>query len=295
MNVGFIGIGAMGEGMARNLLAAGHRVAVYNRTRARAQAMAKDGATVADCPADACRNDVVINMLADDRAVEDVVFGSGDFLSAMPSHGVHVSMATISAALGGRLVQAHAGAGRAYVSAPVFGRPEAAAAARLFIIAAGPADAVAKCQPVFDAMGQRTFVIGENPVAANIVKISGNFMLASLIETLGEAFALTRSYDIDPEQYLEVLTNTIFPAPVYQTYGGMIAKETYEPAGFKLSLGLKDIRLALAAADPAMVPMPIASLIRDRFLTAMARGYEDLDWSALGRVCAEDAALKTSG
>jgi 3-hydroxyisobutyrate dehydrogenase-like beta-hydroxyacid dehydrogenase len=291
MHIGFIGIGAMGQGMARNLLKAGHGVTVFNRTRGRAEALQDEGAIVVDTAAEAARNDVVISMLADDRAVEDLVFGSDDFLSGIPAGGVHVSMATISAALGDRLARAHADAGRGYVSAPVFGRPDAAAAAKLFIVAAGPSDAVARCGPAFDAMGQRAFVVGEDATAANIVKISGNFMLASLIETLGEAFALTRKYGIEPEQYLDILTNTIFPAPVYKNYGGIIAREAYEPAGFKLSLGLKDIGLALAAAEPVAVPMPIASLVRDRFLTALARGYQDMDWAALGRVCADDAAL----
>ena len=291
MNIGFIGIGRMGLGMVRNLLRAGHEIAVYNRTRARAEALAGDGATVVDSALDACANELVISMLADDRAVEDIVFDGGGFLSALPSGAVHVSMATISAALGGRLAAAHAQAGYGYVSAPVFGRPDAAAAAKLFIMAAGPADAVARCQSAFDAMGQRTFVVGEDPVAANVVKICGNFMLASTIEIMGEAFALSRNHGIDPEQFLEVMTNSIFSAPLYKNYGEMMARDTYEPAGFKFVLGLKDVRLALEAADQVTVPMPVASLVRDRFLTGMKRGYEDLDWGALGRVCADDAGL----
>lgn len=292
MNVGFIGVGAMGQGMVRNLLQAGHAVTIYNRTRGRAEALAANGAVVVATAADVCRaSEIVISMLADDRAVEALVFGEDKFLQALAPNAVHVSMATISVALGERLTQAHASAGSVYVSAPVFGRPPAAASAQLFVIAGGPAAALARCQPLFDAMGQRTFVVGERPAAANIVKISGNFMLASLIETLGEAFALTRKHGIDPEQFLEVLTNSIFPAPVYKNYGGMIARDTYEPAGFKLALGLKDIRLALAAADGVTMPMPAASVIRDQYLTAMTRGYQDLDWAALGRVCADDAGL----
>lgn len=292
MNVGFIGVGAMGQGMVRNLLQAGHAVTIYNRTRGRAEALAANGAVVVATAADVCRaSEIVISMLADDRAVEALVFGEDEFLQALAPNAVHVSMATISVALGERLTQAHASAGSVYVSAPVFGRPPAAASAQLFVIAGGPAAALARCQPLFDAMGQRTFVVGERPAAANIVKISGNFMLASLIETLGEAFALTRKHGIDPEQFLEVLTNSIFPAPVYKNYGGMIARDTYEPAGFKLALGLKDIRLALAAADGVTMPMPAASVIRDQYLTAMTRGYQDLDWAALGRVCADDAGL----
>jgi len=291
MNIGFIGIGRMAAGMVRNLLKAGHQVQVYNRTRSKAEALADDGAMVVDLIAETCANELVISMLADDRALEEVVFGAEDFIGAMPAGGVHVSMATISEAMGRRLTDTHADAGRGYVSAPVFGRPDAAATAKLFIVAAGAADAIARCQPAFDVMGQRTFVVGDEPVAANVVKITGNFMLASVIETLAEAFALSRKYGIDSNELLELLTSTLFSAPVYKSYGAMIAEERYEPAGFKLALGLKDISLALEAAGAMSVPMPIASVVRDRFLTGIARGYQDLDWAALGKVCADDAGI----
>ncbi|MFT4562050.1 MAG: 3-hydroxyisobutyrate dehydrogenase-like beta-hydroxyacid dehydrogenase [Gammaproteobacteria bacterium] len=291
MNIGFIGIGRMAVGMVRNLLAAGHSVQVYNRTRARAEELASHGAEVVDSIAAACDNELVISMLADDRAIEDVVFGDVDFINALPSDGVHVSMATISEKMGRRLRDSHSTAGRAYVSAPVFGRPDAAAAAKLFIVAAGIPSAIARCQPAFDVMGQRTFVLGEDAVAANVVKITGNFMLASVIETLGEAFALSRKYGIDSEDLLELLTSTLFTAPVYKGYGALIAKEQYEPAGFKLNLGLKDISLALEAADAKSVSMPLASAVRDQFLVGIERGYQDLDWAALGKVCADDAGL----
>lgn len=291
MNIGFIGIGRMALGMVRNLLSAGHSVKIYNRTRAKAEALEADGAVVVDDIRDVCSNELVISMLADDKALEDVVFGDVDFVNAMPSDGVHVSMATISEAMGRRLSELHTAANRAYVSAPVFGRPDAAAAAKLFIVAAGTAESIERCQPAFDAMGQRTFVVGDKPVAANVVKITGNFMLASVIETLGEAFALSRKYDIDPENLLELLTSTLFSAPVYKGYGAMIAKENYEPAGFKLNLGLKDIGLALEAAQSMGVNMPIANAVRDQFLVGIERGYQDLDWAALGRVCADDAGL----
>ncbi len=292
MRIGFLGVGAMGDGMARNLSKAGHKVAAFNRTRERAEALASDGVRVADTVRDACEDaELVVSVLADDRAIEEIVFGGDAFLTTLAPGAVHACMATISVAMGRRLAEAHTAAGRGYVSAPVFGRPPAAAAAKLFIVAAGEDAALSRCQPAFEAMGQRTFTVGRDPVAANIVKIGGNFMLASAIETLGEAFALTRSYGIDPEQFLEVLTQTIFPGPVYQNYGGMVARDVYEPAGFKLALGLKDVGLALSAAQSETVPMPIASVVRDRYLTALARGYQDLDWAALGRVCAEDAGL----
>jgi 3-hydroxyisobutyrate dehydrogenase-like beta-hydroxyacid dehydrogenase len=292
MKAGFIGLGSMGQAMARNLCKVGHTVTVYNRTRSRAEELKADGAIVADTPADACRGDVVITMLADDHAVEEVVLGNGGFISALTPETIHISMSTISVALSERLTEAHSKAGRTYVAATVFGRPDAAAAAKLFIIAAGPTEAIKRCKPIFDALGQRTSVIGNNPHDANVVKLSGNFLIAAVIESLGEAFALIRKYGIDPERYLEILTNTLFSAPVYKTYGGIIAQERYEPAGFKLPLGLKDVRLALLAAEETEVPMPTASLIRDHFLSAMARGYRELDWAALALVCAENAGLE---
>ncbi len=291
MDVGFIGLGNMGQAMARNLLNAGHRVTVYNRTREKAEALASQGALVAESPADACRGPVVITMLADDAAVEAVTFGHGNLLSARGQGAVHISMSTISVALSDRMAEAHQRAGHAYVAAPVFGRPDAAAAAKLFIIAGGPEKAIADCQPLFDAIGQRTFAVGEKPSSANLIKLSGNFLIASMLESLGEAFALVRKSGIDPHRYLEILTNTLFSAPVYKTYGSIIADERYEPAGFAMALGLKDIRLALAAADALAAPMPVASLVHDHFLAGVARGAGDSDWSGIARLCAADAGL----
>jgi 3-hydroxyisobutyrate dehydrogenase-like beta-hydroxyacid dehydrogenase len=291
MDVGFIGLGNMGTAMARNLLKAGHRVTVYNRTRGKAERLASEGARVVDRPGEACHGDAVITMLADDNAVESVVFGDGGVISSLGENTVHISMSTISVALSERLAQMHAKVRRAYVAAPVFGRPEAAAAAKLFIVAAGPRQAIMRCQPLFDAMGQKTFDMGENPSAANLVKLSGNFLITSIIESLGEAFALTRKSGIEPHQFLDVLTNSLFSAPIFKTYGGIIADEKYQPAGFKLSLGLKDVRLALAAADALLVPMPFASQIHDHFLTAVAQGQGDIDWSGLARLAASNAGL----
>ncbi|MBF9233096.1 NAD(P)-dependent oxidoreductase [Microvirga alba] len=291
MDVGFIGLGHMGLGMARCLLGAGHRLVVYNRTRGKASALAAEGAQVADRPGDACRSDAVITMLADDQAVEDLVFGSGELLSALGSSTVHVSMSTISVALSEKLADAHGQAGQAYLAAPVFGRPDATEAAKLFIMAAGPDAAITQCQPLFDAMGQKTFVVGERQSQANVVKLAGNFLIASVLESLGEALALVRKSDVDAHLFMELLTETLFSAPVYKTYGSIIADERYEPAGFKMALGLKDIRLALAAADAKTVPMPIASLLRDHFLAGVARGEGDSDWSALARLAARNAGL----
>ena len=292
MKIGFVGLGNMGQAMARNLCKAGHTVSVYNRTRSRAEELEADGALVVDTPADACGGDVVITMVSDDRAIEEIVLGSGGFVGALAPETIHISMSTISANLSKRLTEVHSRAGRGFVSAPVFGRPDAAAAGKLFIVTAGAPEAVGRCKPVFDALGQKTFVIGENPSDANIVKLSGNFLVASVIESLGEAFALIRKSGIDQDVYLDVLTNSLFTAPVYKTYGNLIAREEYEPAAFKVPLGLKDIKLALSAADDVDVSMPFASLIHDHFLTAIARGYEELDWTSLALLSAENAGLE---
>ena len=290
MRIGFVGAGAMGVGMIGNLLKAGHAVTVWNRSKGPLEGLNEAGAHIANTPADCAAQDIVISMLADDAAVAEVTLDPA-FISAMPSHGLHLGMATISVAMGDRLTEAFASAGRGYVSAPVFGRPPAAAAAQLFIIAAGEPAAIARCQPLFDVLGQRSFVVGERPSLANVVKLSGNFMLASMIETLGEAFALTRKHGINPQQYLDILTSTLFTAPVYKVYGGLIAGEQYEPAGFKLALGLKDVRLAQAAADAAMVPMPFAGVLHDRYMTAVAQGHGHLDWAGIARLAAEAAGL----
>jgi 3-hydroxyisobutyrate dehydrogenase-like beta-hydroxyacid dehydrogenase len=292
MKIGFVGLGNMGQAMARNLCSAGHTVSVYNRTRSRAEELKADGVHIVDTPADASRGDVVITMLSDDAAVEAVVLGDGGLIYALRQETVHISMSTISAALSKRLAEAHHRAGRAYVAAPVFGRPGAAAAGKLFILAAGSPEPIEKCMPVFDVLGQKTFVVSENPWDANIVKLSGNFLVASVIESLGESLALIRKYGIDQDKFLDVLTGSLFTAPVYKTYGDMMAREDYEPAGFKLPLGLKDIRLMLAAAEDIETPMPTASLIHEQFLTALARGYRELDWSSLGLLSAENAGLE---
>jgi len=291
MDVGFIGLGQMGQAIARNLLKAGHHVTAYNRTREKAEALVADGAKVAGSPAEAWRNPVVFTMLAEDAAVEAVTFGDGAGLSTLGQGAVHISMSTISVDLSDRLAEAHQKARQVYVAAPVFGRPEAAAAAKLFIVAGGEQSAVAHCQPLFDAIGQRTFVVGEKPSSANLVKLSGNFLLASMIECLGEAFALVRKGGIDPHAYLEIVTGTLFSAPAYKTYGALIANEHYEPAGFRMALGLKDIRLALTAADALAVPMPAASLVHDHFLAGVAQGAGDSDWSGLARLSAKNAGL----
>jgi 3-hydroxyisobutyrate dehydrogenase-like beta-hydroxyacid dehydrogenase len=291
MNIGFVGLGRMGVGMALNLLKVGHHLTVYNRTPAKAEALIGRGAMAANSIADACRGDAVITMLATEEAVENVVLGRGGIVSNLAADALHVSSSTISVALSQRLSEEHAKRGQQFVSAPVFGRPEVAAAGQLFVIAAGKSAAVDLAMPLLDAIGQRTFVISDTPKSANLVKLSGNFLGAAVIESLGEALALIAKGGIDEQRYLEILTSTLFDAPIYKTYGKLIATGRFEPVGFAAPLGQKDIRLALAAAEDLRVPMPIASLVRDRFLTLLARGGDQLDWSAIGKLPAVDAGL----
>lgn len=289
MRIGFIGLGNMGSGMAANLLSAGHDVVAFNRSPDKAAALTERGATAVPTVAAACDAEVVVTMLADDDAVEAVTLGAGGIVESLSEDAVHVSASTISVALAERLTAAHADAAQAFVSAPVFGRPEAAVAAKLFIVAAGPADRITALQPVFDALGQRTFVVSGDPKIANLVKLSGNFLIASVIESLGEAMALVGKAGVDKRDFLELLTSTLFDAPAYRVYGGLLADEQFEPAGFAAHLGLKDARLMLAAGEQLEVPLPIASLIRDRFLTLLAGGGRDLDWAALGAVATWEA------
>jgi 3-hydroxyisobutyrate dehydrogenase-like beta-hydroxyacid dehydrogenase len=291
MEVGLIGLGRMGAGIAKSLLRAGHQLTVFNRTRQRAEALRAEGAIVAGSVAEACRGEAVLTMVADDAALETVVFDDGGILGSLPRGGIHVSLSTISVALSDRLTAEHAKAGQEYVAAPVFGRPEAAEAAKLAVVAAGPAASVERCKPLFEVMGPKLFVAGERPSMANVVKLSGNFLIATVLESLAEALAFARKSGVDPGALLEFLTTTMFTAPVYKTYGELIVQGKHEPAGFSLPLGLKDVRLVLQAAEAASVPMPIASVLRDRFVTAMARGNQDKDWSVIGRVAAEDAGL----
>lgn len=290
MKIGFLGLGQMGRGMAANLMNGGHDVTVWNRSPGKDGELLALGARAAASPAEACAGaDAVVSMLADDAAVEGAVFGENGVLQALPAGAVHISCSTISVACAERLTAAHEAAGQKFVSAPVFGRPDAAAAGKLFVAAAGAEAAIDACGPVFEAIGQRVFVQGSTPSTANLVKLSGNFLIASVIESLGEAMALVGKGGVDLHEYLGLLTSTLFNAPVYKTYGGLIAGGVFEPAGFAAPLGQKDIRLTLAAAEGLGVPMPVASLLRDRFLSLIATGGGHLDWSAVGKLAARDS------
>ena len=291
MNLAFLGLGKMGIGMARNLLRAGHNVAVYNRSREKAEALAADGARVADSPAGACREaEVVMTMLADDAALEQVVFGNDGIAAAMEPGAVHLSHSTISTVLARRLTAEHTQRKQGYLSVPVFGRPDAAEAKRLIVVAAGPDDLIERCRPVFDAIGRQTFVVGREPWQANTAKVCGNFIVISVVEAFAEAFATLRKAGVDPKIFLDIM-NTLLGSAVIANYGRVIVEEKFEPAGFALRLGLKDVRLALAAAEECESPMPLASLVHDHLLAALAQGQGDLDWSSIARVLARNAGL----
>jgi 3-hydroxyisobutyrate dehydrogenase-like beta-hydroxyacid dehydrogenase len=289
MKTGFIGLGRMGAAMAANLVKAGHEVAVFNRSPEKSLPLLELGAQPAASIADACKGETVITMLADDAAVAHAAFAGDGIVGTLRRGAIHVSMSTISVALSQELARAHAQAGQRYVSAPVFGRPEMAAAAKLFIVTAGDPAALAVCRPLLDAMGQKTLSIGIEPSAANLVKLSGNFLLASAIEALGEAIALVGKAGIDRHAYVDLLTSTIFPVPTYKTYGDLIAGNDFQPARFAAPLGFKDIRLALAAAESLRVPMPLGKLLHDRFLRVITQGGDHLDWSAIGGLATQDA------
>jgi 3-hydroxyisobutyrate dehydrogenase-like beta-hydroxyacid dehydrogenase len=264
---------------------------VYNRSREKAQALATEGARVANSPADACRDaEVVMTMLADDAATEAVVFGNNGILGALKSGGSHVSHSTISTTLARRLAAEHSHRGQGYLSVPVFGRPEAAEGKKLVVVAAGPNELVDRCRQLFDAIGKVTYVVGSEPWQANATKVCGNFMIISMVESLSEAFAVLRKAGVAPQLFVDVI-NSLFQSPVYGNYGQMMAAEQFVPAGFALRLGLKDVRLALQVAEECTAPMPVASLIRDHMLSALAHGQGDMDWSSIAKVAARNAGL----
>ena len=273
--------------MAGTLIQAGHRLRVWNRSRWAAEELAGKGAEVVAHPLEAF-GDVLISMLADDTAVREVVLDSG-MLDRASRGGIHVNMATVSVALAEELTEEHRRRGLHYIAAPVFGRPEAAAARQLNIVAAGDGAALDRVQPLLDAMGQRTWRLGIEPREASAAKLAGNFLIAAAIECMGEAVVMAERYGVRPAALLEILGNTLFAAPVYRNYGALIADRRYEPAGFRLELGLKDVRLALAAGESARTPMPVGSLLRDHLLEAVAQGDGERDWAALAEVARRHA------
>ena len=290
--LGFIGLGNMGEPIAANLLQAGYALRVHNRTASKAAALAAKGATVVQRPAEvAVPGGIVLTMLSDDHALEEVCLPAGSFVERLGPGGVHVSISTIAPATARSLAGHHAKYKVEYVATPVFGRPEAAAAKRLWICASGGATARKRIAPMLGAIGQGTFEFGDDPGAANVVKLCGNFLIASAIEALAESLTLAEKNGVSKKDVAELFGKTLFACPVYQGYGKQISEEKFQPAGFRLALGLKDISLALQTAASSSMPMPLASLLRDRWLTAVAKGRGDMDGPAVAIGVAEDAGL----
>jgi 3-hydroxyisobutyrate dehydrogenase-like beta-hydroxyacid dehydrogenase len=294
-DVGFVGLGHMGMAMAANLAAAGHRVVAHVRRPERMGTLLALGLRPTTDVADLFDCAIVVSMLPDDAAIRDVVFGRQDLgfdglaMGLMPG-AIHLSMSTISTQAAADLAREHARCGQGYVAAPVFGNPEAAKARQLFILAAGAAVDVERCRPLLDNLGQRTFVIGPDPAHANLIKLLGNMLTATTLEMLGEVVALIRKRGLDPKPFVDILTSTMFGGRVHRIYGDKIVGERYAP-GFPLPLALKDVRLALAEAENAGAPMPSVSVVRDRLITGISRGYADLDWTALGLIAADEAGL----
>jgi 3-hydroxyisobutyrate dehydrogenase-like beta-hydroxyacid dehydrogenase len=297
--VGFIGLGRMGTAMATNLVQGGRKVIGFVRGSARLKELSALGVEPTLDITDLFDCAVVISMVPDDSAAHEVVFGrdpphgSVGLSSGLAPGAVHLSMSTISTRAASELAVEHARVGQSYVAAPVFGNPDAVKAKELFIIAAGAAGDIERCQSIFDLLGQRTFVVGPDPATANLIKLAGNVMTAMTVEMLGEVLALARKRGVDPEHLLDILTATMFGSRAHKIYGKKIAAQLYTPGGFVFPLALKDVRLALAEADAANVPMPSVSVVRDRLITGIARGYAGLDWSALGLLAAEEAGLAT--
>lgn len=284
MKLAFLGLGRMGGGMAANLVGKGHTLVVWNRTRNKADALTAKGARVADTPADAVREaEVAVTMVSDDRALEEIVFGEHGLLEALPRGAIHLGASTVSPSMSRRIAEAQAERGQEYVAAPVLGRPDVAEAGKLTFVAAGARDAVDACWPLFEAMGAKVHVLGEDPQQANAAKLGVNFTLATMIEALGEAYALAEAYDVDAKAFLEIVNGSLFKSPVVEAYGERIAEREFEPAGFRLALGAKDVRLATEASESKTVAMPLASMLRYRFVAAMEGGLADADWSAVGR------------
>ena len=292
MDIGFVGLGPMGGAMAGVLLRHGHRLTVWNRTAERAEPLVAAGARRAGTPAEAARGDIVLTSVANDAAVESVVLGRKGVADGLRAGATHVSTSTISHALSERLAAAHEARGQRYIAAPVLGRPPAAAEGKLFVMAAGEAAAIADARPVLEQLGQRLFVVGERPVQANVLKLCCNFLIFTTIEQIAEVFALGEKSGLDRATIFEVLTESFFGAPVHRNYGKLILDRAYDPPGATVELGAKDTRLVLQAGEALSVPLPLASLVRDRFVSAVARGEAGLDFTVIARQAAEAGGLK---
>jgi 3-hydroxyisobutyrate dehydrogenase-like beta-hydroxyacid dehydrogenase len=291
--IGFIGLGAMGTPMAANLAAAGYKLRVYNRTASKADALVATGAIRVERPGDAAQTGgVAITMLADDAALEQVTLGTGGLAERLGPGGIHISMSTVAPATTRRLAERHAACGNSIIAAPVFGRPDAAKAKRLWVLASGPAAQKTAIRPLLEAMGQAIFDFGEEPGAANVAKLVGNFLIAANLEAMSEAFAMAEKQGVERAAVADMLAKTLFACPIYQGYGKAIAEKRFTPVGFRMPLGLKDVELALRTAAEVTMALPIASLVRDRFLASLAKGRGEMDWSAIALSVLDDAGLK---
>jgi 3-hydroxyisobutyrate dehydrogenase-like beta-hydroxyacid dehydrogenase len=293
MKIGVIGLGRMGRGIAGRVLGAGHDLAVYNRTSGKDADLVAAGARSVASIALACeQRDVVVTMLADDAALDAVALGAGGVRDSLPVGAIHMVMGTHGVGIVRALTAAHAAAGQTLVAAPVLGRPDAAASGQLGIVAAGPAEALQRCKPLLDVIGRRTFEAGASPDAATSIKLANNFMLGCAVQAMGEAYSLVRRFGVAPQVLHDVMTEGLFSAPAYKVYGKIMADEAYDNVGFTTRLALKDMSLVLAAGDMARVPLPSASLLRDRLLAAIAHGDADRDWAVLAREQARPAGLE---
>jgi 3-hydroxyisobutyrate dehydrogenase-like beta-hydroxyacid dehydrogenase len=283
MKVGFIGLGRMGQAMARRILDGGHDLAVYNRTPDKVWALGDAGAKIVGSIAEAAGyGDAVFTMLADDTALEDVVWRQG-LLQSLPQDGIHVCAGTHGVGVIGRLQAAHAQAGQIMIASPMLGRPEAVASGQAGVVVAGPADAVARCRPLFETISRRVFGAGSEPAAAAAIKIANNFVLGCAIEAMGEGFSLVRKYGVAPQIFYDVMTDGLFAAPAYKVYGRIIVDESYAQVGQMATLGLKDANLALVAGEAAGVPLPSCNVWRDRLVGAIAHGDGGCDWAVMAR------------
>lgn len=294
IKVAFLGIGRMGSAIATRVLGGGHDLVVYNRTREKTAELAAAGAGVAASVAAACEErEVVMTMLADDAALSAVVLETGGLRDSLAPGAIHVVMGTHGVGTVRSLAAAHAQAGQILVAAPVLGRPDVAAAGKLGIVTAGPAEAVEFCRPLFEVIGRRTFDAGTAPEGATAVKLANNFLLGCAIEVMGEAYSLARSYEVEPAVLYDVMVDGLFAAPAYNVYGRIIAEEDYDNVGFTTLLGLKDANLILAAAELARVPLPSANAWRDRLLGAIAHGDGERDWAAVALEQARASGLES--
>ncbi|GCE31076.1 putative oxidoreductase YfjR [Dictyobacter alpinus] len=292
-SIGFIGLGNMGQPMAINVLKAGYNMKVYNRDQRKAESITEAGARSGARPAEVVeRGGIVITMLSNDEALKAVTLGHDGLLNYLGPGGVHISMSTVSPNLAREMHELHEKEGCSYVAAPVFGRPEAAESQQLWIVEAGNTAAKERIRPILEAIGQGIFDFGEDPAHANIVKISGNFLIAAAMESMGEVFALAEKSGIDRTQIFEMLTQTIFSSPIYKNYGKKIAEKNFQPVGFPMRLALKDVNLVLDSSEQVQSPMPFASQLHDRLLSGIAKGRGESDWAELTRGIADDAGIE---